>query len=58
MAWGIGGFRGREKPNIKQNIKKKSVKQSEKAAKLEKKSDIFFFIENGLKCNRNPMKHF
>ena len=35
-SWGIGGVRGREKPNIKQIDKKKSVKKSEKAAKSEK----------------------
>ena len=46
--WGIGFFRGGgEKPNIKQIVKKKLVKKSEKAAKSEKnrkkleKSDFF-----------------
>ena len=34
--WGIGGFRGGEKPNIEQIVKNKSVKKSEKAAKSEK----------------------
>ena len=53
--WGIGSFRGREKPNIKQIVKKKSVKKSEKVAKSEK--SFFFFTENGLKCIRNPTKH-
>ena len=48
---GNRGFRGGEKHNIKQIVKKKS----EKAAKSEK-SDIFF-TENGLKCIRNPTKH-
>ena len=48
--WGIGGFRGggEKKPNIKQIVKKKSVKKSEKAAKSEKKSkksDIFFLLK-------------
>ena len=55
--WGVGGLRGWEKPNIKQIVKKKSVKKSEKEAKLEKKSDNFFFTGNGLKCIRNPTKH-
>ena len=60
--WGIGGFRGGESPILSKSSKK-SVKKSEKAAKSEKKlkilekSDIFF-TENGLKCIRNPMKHF
>ena len=39
--WGIGGFRGREKPNIKQIVKKKSVKKSQKSAKSEKKIGFF-----------------
>ena len=41
--WGIGGFKGGEKPNIKQIVKKKTVKKS---AKLEKnrKNLIFFFF--------------
>ena len=35
--WGIGGFRWREKPNIKQIVKKKLVKKSENVEKSEKK---------------------
>ena len=43
--WGIGGFREWEKTNIKQIVKKKSVKKSEKAAKSEKnrKKIRYFF---------------
>ena len=43
--WGIGGFREGEKPNIKQIVKNKSVKKSEKAVKSEKnwKIQIFFY---------------
>ena len=57
--WGIRGFRGWVKPNIKQIVKKKLVKNSQKSAKSEKnrKNQIFFFNENGLKCIRNPTKH-
>ena len=42
--WEIGGLGG-EKPNIKQIVKKKTVKKSEKAAKSEKnrKNQIFFY---------------
>ena len=41
---GIGDFRGEEKPNIKEIVKKKSVKKSEKTAKSGKnmKNWIFF----------------
>ena len=46
--WGIGGFRGGGKPNIKQ-IVKKTVKKSQKLAKSEKNREnrIFFLTENG-----------
>ena len=55
--WGIGGFRGGgEKTNIKQIVKTKSVKKSEKAVKSEK-NEYFFVTENGLKCIKNPTKH-
>ena len=33
---GIGGFKGREKPNIKENVKKKTLKKSQKSVKSEK----------------------
>ena len=57
--WGIGGFRGRGgKPNIKQIVKKKSVKKSQKSAKSQKIRKIeIFFTENGLKCIKNHTKH-
>ena len=43
--WGIGGFRGGGwKPNIKQIVKKKSVKKFQKSAKSEKKSEKSFFF--------------
>ena len=38
----LGGW---EKPNIKQIVKKKSVKKSEKEAKLEKNRIYFFLLE-------------
>ena len=42
--WGIWGvLEGRDKSNIKQIVKKKSVKKSEKATK-SKKNLIFFFL--------------
>ena len=54
--WGIGSLRGREKPNIKQIVKKwpKNLKNRQNLKKY-KKSD-FFLTENGLKCIRNPTK--
>ena len=58
--WRVGGFRGgEEKPNIKQIVRKKTVKKSQKSVKSEKnrKKSDFFFTENGLKCIRNPTKH-
>ena len=56
--WGIGGFRGGGKPNIKQIVKKKSVKKCKKSAKSEKnRKNLIFFTANGLKCIRNPTKH-
>ena len=52
--WGIGGFRSRGKPNIKQIVKNNRSKKSQKSAKSEKnrKNLILFFTENGLKCIR------
>ena len=42
--WEFGGYRGGgEKPNIKQIVKKKSVKKSEKA-RNRKKSEISYFF--------------
>ena len=54
--WRIRGFRGGggEKPNIKQIVKKKSVKKSQKS---QNRKNQIFFTENGLKCIRNPTKH-
>ena len=34
--WGIGGFRGGEKPNIKQVVNKKKGKKFHKSEKSEK----------------------
>ena len=55
--WGIGGFRkgGGGGSPILSKSSKETVKKIQKLAKLEK-SD--FFTENGLKCIRNPTKHF
>ena len=57
--WGIEGFRGGEKHNIKQIVKKIDQKISKigEIGKKSEKSDFFFFTENGLKCIRNPTKH-
>ena len=51
--WGIGGFRGGEKHNIKQIVKK-----SQKSAKSEKnRKNRIFFTKKGLKYIRNLTKH-
>ena len=57
--WGIGGFRGGDKPNIKQIVKKKNQSKNLKNRRNRKKSEKsdFFFTENGLKCIRNSTKH-
>ena len=56
--WGIFFFMGGGEANIKQIVKKKSLKKSQKSAKSEKKSEKSdIFTENGLKCIRNPTKH-
>ena len=56
--WGIWGFRGGDKPNIKQIVKKNRSKNLQKSAKSEKNRIFFFFTENGLKCIRNPTNNF
>ena len=47
--WGMVGFRrGGEKPNIKQIVKKKSVKKISKIGEIGKKSeksDFFFLLK-------------
>ena len=57
-AWGIGFLGRREKPNIKQ-IVKKPFKKSQKSGEKNQKNTIFFLTENGLKvkCIRNSKKH-
>ena len=57
--WGIGGFMGGGKPNIKQIVKKIGQKKSQKSAKSEKnRKNRIFFTEYGLKCTRSSTKHF
>ena len=55
--WGIGGFRGGDKPNIKQIVKKKIGQKISKIGEIGKNLIYFFFTENGLECMNNPTKH-
>ena len=49
---------GRKKFNVKQIVKKIDEKFS-KIGEIgkDRKNQIFFFTENGLKCIRNPTTH-